>query len=66
MCGGQPDSSGPPAVGGGAVYHDLGNVNFTFIADHTGSGFGLLTFCRPVIWALEDLGVPAELNGRNT
>lgn len=51
--------------GGGAVYHDLGNVNFTFIADHTGSDFDFSTFCRPVIWALESLGVPAELNGRN-
>lgn len=40
-------------------------MNFTFIADHTGSDFDFSTFCRPVIWALESLGVPAELNGRN-
>ena len=41
--------------GGGAVYHDLGNVNFTFIADHTGSDFDFSTFCRPVIRALEEI-----------
>ena len=40
-------------------------MNFTLIADHTGSDFDFSTFCRPVIWALESLGVPAELNGRN-
>ena len=51
--------------GGGAVYHDLGNVNFTFIADHTGSDFDFSTFCRPVVKALHSIGVPAEINGRN-
>ena len=52
--------------GGGAVYHDLGNINFTFIARNTaGSNFDFATFCRPVIKALESFGVPAQLNGRN-
>jgi lipoate-protein ligase A len=52
--------------GGGAVYHDLGNINFTFIADNTaGSNFDFATFCSPVIKALESFGVPAQLNGRN-
>ena len=52
--------------GGGAVYHDLGNINFTFIAD-TGdaSCFDFSTFCRPVVKALRSIGVPAEINGRN-
>lgn len=52
--------------GGGTVYHDLGNVNFTFIVsgeDKRAFDFG--TFCRPVIHALAQLGVTAELNGRN-
>ena len=53
-------------TGGGAVYHDLGNINFTFIARNTaGSNFDFATFCRPVIKALESFGVPAQLNGRN-
>lgn len=51
--------------GGGAVYHDLGNLNFTFIADQTGSTVDFSTFCRPVIQALERLGVEAKLSGRN-
>ena len=51
--------------GGGAVYHDLGNINFTFIADHTGQGFDFSSFCRPVMEALESSGVKAELSGRN-
>lgn len=52
--------------GGGAVYHDLGNVNFTFIAsaDHK-QAFDFGTFCRPVVRALANLGVTAETNGRN-
>ena len=52
--------------GGGAVYHDLGNLNFTFITDAPADGdldFG--RFCRPVVALLQRLGVEAELSGRN-
>ncbi|MDR3073394.1 MAG: lipoate--protein ligase [Deltaproteobacteria bacterium] len=52
--------------GGGAVYHDLGNVNFTFIV--TGGNleaFDFASFCRPVVRALAGLGVTAQINGRN-
>ena len=52
--------------GGGAVYHDMGNLNFTFITDAPASGkVDLGLFCRPVVATLRALGVPAELNGRN-
>ncbi len=50
--------------GGGAVYHDLGNLNFTFIADAK-DGFDFSGFCAPVVALLRSLGVPAELSGRN-
>ncbi|MBP5275137.1 MAG: lipoate--protein ligase [Abditibacteriota bacterium] len=52
--------------GGGAVYHDKGNLNFTIITRYQ-SGFldSMDMFTRPVIGALEDLGVKAELKGRN-
>jgi len=52
--------------GGGAVYHDLGNLNFTFIVDaerERVSNFEYFT--RPVIQALASLGVKAEFSGRN-
>ena len=52
--------------GGGAVYHDLGNLNFTFIVDgEDASNMDLHAFCRPIARALNQLGVPAEVNGRN-
>jgi lipoate-protein ligase A len=52
--------------GGGAVYHDLGNVNFTFIVNNKNLGaFDFASFCRPVVRALGCLGVTAEINGRN-
>ena len=52
--------------GGGAVYHDLGNLNYTFITDCQGLGaFDFTRFCRPVIQALAELGVHAETAGRN-
>ena len=53
--------------GGGAVYHDLGNLNFTFIVnDESGlNRFDFARFTRPVIKALEEMGIKAEDNGRN-
>ena len=52
--------------GGGAVYHDLGNLNYSFIVDAVDTDtLDLGLFCRPVIRALAALGVHAEVNGRN-
>ena len=51
--------------GGGAVYHDLGNLNYTLIADENSDTMDFGRFCRPVIRALAACGVKAELNGRN-
>lgn len=52
--------------GGGAVYHDLGNLNFTFIVKNendVASNFRIFT--EPVINALRKLNVEAEFSGRN-
>ncbi|KUP09177.1 lipoate--protein ligase [Bacillus coahuilensis m2-6] len=52
--------------GGGAVYHDLGNLNFSFITKDDGNSFhNFKKFTEPVIEALQELGVNAELSGRN-
>lgn len=52
--------------GGGAVYHDMGNLNFTFIADAGDmEPINFRLFCRPVVAALAKIGVTAEINGRN-
>jgi lipoate---protein ligase len=52
--------------GGGAVYHDLGNLNFSFITKDDGDSFhNFRKFTEPVIEALKELGVDAELSGRN-
>lgn len=53
-------------TGGGAVYHDLGNVNFTFIAPvEDQASFDFAKFTEPVIAALKSLGLSAENQGRN-
>ena len=52
-------------TGGGAVYHDLGNINFSVITDEKGEGIDFAAFLDPIVKALRDLGVDAELNGRN-
>lgn len=52
--------------GGGAVYHDLGNLNFSFTK--TGADSSLMDFemyTRPILEVLNDLGVPAKFEGRN-
>lgn len=49
-------------TGGGAVYHDAGNLNFSFIQNGEPNRAKL---CRPVIEVLRSLGVEAELSGRN-
>lgn len=52
--------------GGGAVYHDLGNLNFTFIVSEEGQDhFDFQTFTRPLVDALQSMGVNAEFNSRN-
>lgn len=52
--------------GGGAVYHDLGNLNYTWIADAPrDSGISFAPFCEPVQRAIASYGVTAELSGRN-
>ncbi|WP_219835624.1 lipoate--protein ligase [Paenibacillus sp. R14(2021)] len=52
--------------GGGAVYHDLGNLNFSFITRDDGKSFhNFRKFTEPVVEALRKLGVEAELTGRN-
>lgn len=52
--------------GGGAVYHDLGNLNFSFITKDDGESFhNYKKFTEPVIKALHKLGVNAQLSGRN-
>jgi lipoate-protein ligase A len=52
--------------GGGAVYHDLGNLSFSFITRDDGKSFhNFRKFTEPVVAALRKLGVEATLSGRN-
>lgn len=52
--------------GGGAVYHDLGNLNFTFIISVDNlSRVNFFKYVQPVVEALATLGVKAEVSGRN-
>lgn len=52
--------------GGGAVFHDLGNINYTVVKDREKNDFGgYAEFTGPVIAFLRELGVEAQLSGRN-
>ena len=55
-------------TGGGAVYHDLGNLNysiFSFETDASRRYVDFAPFAEPVLRALHSLGVEAEFSGRN-
>ena len=53
-------------TGGGAVYHDLGNVNFSFLTWVEKNRLaGFEEFMRPMVQALRDLGVDAAYTSRN-
>lgn len=52
--------------GGGAVFHDLGNLNFTFIMN--GEGEKLIDFRKytlPILEVMQKLDIPARFEGRN-
>lgn len=53
-------------TGGGAVFHDLGNINFTFIEPYREGDFNNYDkFTSPIRDYLRSLGVDARLSGRN-
>ena len=53
-------------TGGGAVYHDLGNLNYSFLTDAGEIGqTSIARFTAPVVEALCQLGLQAEASGRN-
>jgi lipoate-protein ligase A len=49
--------------GGGAVFHDLGNLNFTFFA--TKENYNVEKQLEVILVAVKSLGIPAEKTGRN-
>lgn len=52
--------------GGGAVYHDLGNLNYTIITDAGDmERLNLQAFCIPLVTTLRRIGVDARITGRN-
>lgn len=52
--------------GGGAVYHDMGNLNFTIITDKEDfERFNFKMFVEPIIKTLAEYGIQAEFTGRN-
>jgi len=52
--------------GGGAVFHDHGNLNYSFLNRfEPGQMLEFTALTRPILKALQDAGVPAELNDRN-
>lgn len=53
-------------TGGGAVYHDMGNLNYSFITDAgDAERMTMERFTKPVVEALSGLGLQAEASGRN-
>ena len=53
--------------GGGAVFHDLGNLNFTFVKniDKSKDKVDFSTFTKPIIDVLQNMNINAKFEGRN-
>ena len=52
--------------GGGAVFHDLGNLNFTFIVSgENGKLVDFQKFTKPILGVLKNLNIEARFEGRN-
>lgn len=52
-------------TGGGTVFHDQGNLNFSFLMNNEEESAGFTKYTAPILEVLHDLGVPARLEGRN-
>lgn len=54
-------------TGGGAVFHDLGNLNFSFIQNINPKDkeINFIKYLQPIVDALNNLGIPATFSGRN-
>ena len=52
--------------GGGTVYHDLGNLNYSFIYPIDGlKKLDISVYAAPMVSALQRIGVPVKVQGRN-
>ncbi|MGP1438117.1 MAG: lipoate--protein ligase [Treponema sp.] len=51
--------------GGGAIYCDTDNMQYTFITKQTSISNSFMKFAEPVVKALQSLGLDAEFTGRN-
>lgn len=53
-------------TGGGTVFTDEGNIMFTFISCEGKKNFtDFKRFAKPILTALQKMGIPAEFSGRN-
>ncbi|HZJ78195.1 MAG TPA: lipoate--protein ligase [Clostridia bacterium] len=52
-------------TGGGTVFHDLGNLNFTFIKNGQDGFADFVLFLEPITGYLRSLGLNAQFSGRN-
>ncbi len=50
-------------TGGGAVYHDLGNLNFSYIVGE--GGYDVQEQLEVILRAVRSFGIPCEFSGRN-